>query len=87
MQADDESVDEHDGEGFEDHPPDSRVPLKLLDVRDGQTEDKIHEHDGHVKHEEDEDDTGNPEENDGSILHNYSMFKNETLKPIKSIVL
>ena len=60
VQAEDEGVDEHDGEGLEDHPADGRVSLKLLDVGDGQAEDQVHEDDGHVEHEQHEDDSRHP---------------------------
>ena len=60
MHADEECVDEHDGERLEDHPADGRVALELLDVGDGQAEDEIHEDDGHVEHENHEDDFRHP---------------------------
>ena len=60
VQRDDDGVDEHDGEGLEDHSPDGRVPLELLDVGDGQAEDEVHEDDRHVEHEQHENDSRHP---------------------------
>jgi len=41
--------------------PDGRISLKLLDVGDGQAEDEVHEDDGHVEDEDDENDFCHPE--------------------------
>ncbi len=60
VHADEECVDEHDGERFQHHPTNGRVPLKLFYVRNGQTQNQIHQNDRHVKHENHENDSGHP---------------------------